>query len=113
MRSARLGWRNCAASNRTARRGPQRARRQLGRVRQPLRSPRRPHRDDLPDEQVAAFFVNPATAIVMTQRVLQVSSALLLQTGAGSALAAWSSVRQTFRLPHYQTFVRRKELADE
>ncbi len=43
--------------------------------------------DDLPDEQVAAFFVNPATALIMTQRVLQVSrGGWLLQTAAGSAL---------------------------
>ncbi|MBY0523463.1 MAG: zinc-dependent alcohol dehydrogenase family protein [Gemmataceae bacterium] len=39
------------------------------------------------DEQAASFFVNPATAIVMTKWVLRVpSDAWLLQTAAGSAL---------------------------
>jgi|ERR1043165_1440749 NADPH:quinone reductase-like Zn-dependent oxidoreductase len=43
--------------------------------------------DDLPDDQVAAFFVNPATALVMTQRVLHVARGTwLLQTAASSAL---------------------------
>jgi NADPH:quinone reductase len=43
--------------------------------------------DDLPDEQVASFFVNPATAWVMVKHVLRVpSGAWLLQTAAGSAL---------------------------
>jgi NADPH:quinone reductase-like Zn-dependent oxidoreductase len=43
--------------------------------------------DDLPDEQAAAFFVNPATALVMTRWVLRVpAGAWLLQTAAGSAL---------------------------
>src|SRR5205085_10374686 len=70
--------------------------------------------DDLPDDQVAAFFVNPATAIVMTQRVLQVSrGSWLLQTGAGSALG-----RMIIRLGKHFGFrtiniVRRKELAAE
>ncbi|MFN0055333.1 MAG: zinc-dependent alcohol dehydrogenase family protein [Planctomycetales bacterium] len=41
----------------------------------------------LPLEQGAMFFVNPATAFVMTQRVLKVSpGAWLLQSAAGSAL---------------------------
>lgn len=70
--------------------------------------------DDLPDDQVAAYFVNPATAIVMTQRVLQVSRGnWLLQTGAGSALG-----RMVIRLGKHFGFrtiniVRRKELAPE
>jgi NADPH2:quinone reductase len=70
--------------------------------------------DDLPDDQVAAFFVNPATALVMTQRVLQVSrGGWLLQTGAGSALG-----RMVIRLGKHLGFrtiniVRRKELTDE
>ena len=70
--------------------------------------------DDLPDDQVATYFVNPATAIVMTQRVLQVSrGSWLLQTGAGSALG-----RMVIRLGKHFGFrtiniVRRKELADE
>lgn len=70
--------------------------------------------DDLPDEQVAAFFVNPATAIVMTQRVLQVSrGSWLLQTAAGSALG-----RMVIRLGKHFGFrtiniVRRKEMTNE
>jgi NADPH:quinone reductase-like Zn-dependent oxidoreductase len=70
--------------------------------------------DDLPDEQVAAFFVNPATAIVMTQHVLQVSRGnWLIQTAAGSALG-----RMVIKLGKHLGFrtiniVRRKELADE
>jgi NADPH:quinone reductase-like Zn-dependent oxidoreductase len=43
--------------------------------------------DDLPDEQAATFFVNPATALVMTQHVLRVPrGAWLLQTAANSSL---------------------------
>lgn len=46
-----------------------------------------PLSNDLPVEQAAMFFVNPATAYVMTQKVLQVPpGAWLLQTAAGSAL---------------------------
>ncbi|GBD35159.1 2-haloacrylate reductase [bacterium HR36] len=42
---------------------------------------------DLPDEQVASFFVNPATALVMVTRVLKVPRGeWLLQTAANSAL---------------------------
>jgi NADPH2:quinone reductase len=68
--------------------------------------------DDLPDDQVAAFFVNPATALVMTQCVLQVSrGGWLLQSAAGSALG-----RMVIRLGkqfgfHTINIVRRKELA--
>jgi NADPH:quinone reductase-like Zn-dependent oxidoreductase len=70
--------------------------------------------DDLPDEQVATFFVNPATALVMTRYVLQVPrGAWLLQTAAGSALG-----RMVIRLGQHFGFrtlniVRRKEQADE
>ena len=70
--------------------------------------------DDLPDDQVAAFFVNPATVLVMTERVLQVSrGAWLLQTAAGSALG-----RMVIRLGKHVGFrtinvVRRKEMAAE
>jgi NADPH:quinone reductase-like Zn-dependent oxidoreductase len=70
--------------------------------------------DDLPDEQVAAFFVNPATALVMTQHVLQVSrGGWLLQSAAGSALG-----RMVIRLGKHLGFrtiniVRRKELWGE
>jgi NADPH2:quinone reductase len=43
--------------------------------------------DDLPDEQVASFFVNPATALVMVTHVLRVPKGeWLLQTAANSAL---------------------------
>jgi NADPH:quinone reductase-like Zn-dependent oxidoreductase len=42
---------------------------------------------ELPDEQVASFFVNPGTALVMTRWVLRVpAGAWLLQTAAASAL---------------------------
>src|SRR5262245_8277958 len=73
-----------------------------------------PVTDDLPDEQVAAFFVNPATAIVMTQNVLQVArGSWLMQTAAGSALG-----RMVIRLGKAAGFrtiniVRRKELAHD
>jgi NADPH:quinone reductase-like Zn-dependent oxidoreductase len=43
--------------------------------------------DALTDEQAASFFVNPASALVMTRRILRVpKKAWLLQTAAGSAL---------------------------
>jgi NADPH:quinone reductase len=43
--------------------------------------------DDLPDEQVASFFVNPATALVMTRYLHRVPpGGWLLQTAAASAL---------------------------
>ncbi|MFQ3652209.1 MAG: zinc-dependent alcohol dehydrogenase family protein [Gemmataceae bacterium] len=43
--------------------------------------------DDLPDEQGASYFVNPATVLVMIRYVLKVPrGAWLLQTAAGSAL---------------------------
>jgi len=42
---------------------------------------------DLPDDQAATFFVNPATALVMTRHVLRVPpGAWLLQSAAGSNL---------------------------
>src|SRR6516162_1113042 len=70
--------------------------------------------DDLPDEQVASFFVNPATALVMTQNVLRVpAGAWLLQTAAGSALG-----RMVIRLGKHNGFrtmnvVRRREAMAE
>jgi NADPH:quinone reductase-like Zn-dependent oxidoreductase len=70
--------------------------------------------DDLPDEQIAAYFVNPATALIMTQRVLQVRRGTwLLQTAAGSALG-----HMVIRLGKHLGFrtiniVRRKELTAE
>ena len=43
--------------------------------------------DDLTDEQAASFFVNPTSALAMTQYVLKVPrDAWLLQTAAGSQL---------------------------
>lgn len=69
---------------------------------------------DIPDDQVASFFVNPATALVMTQRVLHVSrGSWLLQTAAGSALG-----RMVIRLGKHFDFrtinvVRRHALAAE
>ncbi len=47
----------------------------------------RPVPDDLPDEQVASFFVNPATVLGMVRHVLQVPrGAWLLQSAANSNL---------------------------
>jgi NADPH:quinone reductase len=69
---------------------------------------------DIPDEQAAAFFVNPATALVMTRWVLRVpKGAWLLQTAAGSALG-----RMVIRLGKHDGFrtlnvVRRRAQADE
>jgi NADPH:quinone reductase-like Zn-dependent oxidoreductase len=41
----------------------------------------------VPDEQAATFFVNPASAVIMTRTVLRIPrGAWLLQTAAGSAL---------------------------
>jgi NADPH:quinone reductase-like Zn-dependent oxidoreductase len=71
-----------------------------------------PH--DIPDEQAAAFFVNPASALAMTRYVLRVEpGAWLLQTAAGSALG-----RMVIRLGKHFGFrtvnvVRRPEQAEE
>jgi NADPH:quinone reductase-like Zn-dependent oxidoreductase len=70
--------------------------------------------DDIPDEQAASFFVNPASALVMTQYVLKVPPGeWLLQTAAGSALG-----RMVIRLGKHFGFrtvnvVRRHEQAEE
>jgi NADPH:quinone reductase-like Zn-dependent oxidoreductase len=70
--------------------------------------------DDIPDEQAASFFVNPASAVVMTHHVLGVPPGeWLLQTAAGSALG-----RMIIRLGKHFGFrtinvVRRREQADE
>jgi NADPH:quinone reductase-like Zn-dependent oxidoreductase len=70
--------------------------------------------DDLPDEQVASFFVNPATALVMTREVLRVPrGAWLLQTAAASALG-----RMVIRLGRRFGFrtmniVRRRDTVEE
>jgi NADPH:quinone reductase-like Zn-dependent oxidoreductase len=69
---------------------------------------------DIPDEQAAAFFVNPVSALVMTRYLLRVpSGAWLLQTAAGSALG-----RMVLRLGRHDGFrtinvVRRREQAEE
>lgn len=69
---------------------------------------------ELSDEQAASFFVNPATALIMTRYVLRVPrGAWLLQTAAGSALG-----RMVIRLGQYYGFktlnvVRRQEQAEE
>ncbi len=66
------------------------------------------------DEQAACFFVNPATALVMTTKVLRVPRGeWLLQTAAGSALG-----RMVIRLAKHEGFrtinvVRRAESAGE
>jgi len=66
------------------------------------------------DEQAATFFVNPASALVMTQYILKVPrGAWLLQTAAGSALG-----RMVIRLGRHVGFrtinvVRRKEQVEE
>jgi NADPH2:quinone reductase len=73
-----------------------------------------PVSSDLPDEQVAMFFVNPATALIMTQAVLNVEPGQwLLQTAAAGALG-----RIVIRLGQhfgYRTInvVRRAEQAEQ
>ena len=68
----------------------------------------------LTDEQAATFFVNPASALVMTRYVLRVPpGAWLIQTAAGSALG-----RMVIRLGRHFGFrtinvVRRREQAEE
>jgi NADPH2:quinone reductase len=69
---------------------------------------------DLPDEQVASFFVNPATALAMVRKVLQVpKGAWLLQSAAGSTLG-----KMIIKLGKHDGFrtlnvVRRHEAIDE
>lgn len=70
--------------------------------------------NDISDEQAACFFVNPATALVMTQKVLRVPRGeWLLQSAAGSSLG-----RMIIRLGKRLGFrtiniVRRSESIDE
>jgi NADPH:quinone reductase-like Zn-dependent oxidoreductase len=74
----------------------------------------RPVAADIPDEQVASFFVNPATVLAMVRHVLRVPrGAWLLQTAAGSALG-----RMIIKLGRHERFktvsvVRRREAIDE
>src|SRR5262249_61433002 len=69
--------------------------------------------EDIPLEQAATFFVNPASAVVMTRYVLRIPrGAWLLQTAAGSALG-----RMVIRLGKQHGFrtmnvVRRREQGD-
>jgi NADPH2:quinone reductase len=69
---------------------------------------------NLSDEQAATFFVNPASALVMTRYVLNIpAGAWLLQTAAGSALG-----RMVIRLGQLHGFrtlnvVRRREQVEE
>ena len=69
---------------------------------------------DLPDDQVASFFVNPATALAMVRHVLRVpKGAWLLQSAAGSTLG-----RMIIKLGKHDGFrtinvVRRPEAVDE
>ncbi len=68
----------------------------------------------VPDEQAASFFVNPASALVMTQYLLRVpAGAWLLQTAAGSALGRM--VLRLGKLTGFRTIniVRRREQAEE
>jgi NADPH:quinone reductase-like Zn-dependent oxidoreductase len=73
-----------------------------------------PIADDIPDDQAAMFFVNPATALIITRSVLNVPRGeWLLQTAAGSALG-----QMVIRLGQYFGFrtinvVRRAEQAEE
>lgn len=70
--------------------------------------------DDVPDDQAASFFVNPATALVMTTNVLRITAgAWLVQTAAGSALG-----QMVIRLGKHLGFhtinlVRRRDAVDE
>jgi NADPH:quinone reductase len=74
----------------------------------------RPVADDIPDEQVASFFVNPATVLAMVRHVLKVPRGeWLLQTAAGSQLG-----RMIIKLGRHDGFktlnvVRRREAIDE
>lgn len=73
-----------------------------------------PVSSDLSDEQAACFFVNPATAWVMTREVLKVpANAWLLQTAAGSALGRM--IIRLGKLSGYRTLniVRREAQAAE
>jgi len=74
----------------------------------------RPVPADLPDEQVASFFVNPATALAMVRHVLRVPrGAWLLQSAAGSALGRM--IIKLARQDGIRTLnvVRRREAIDE
>ena len=60
---------------------------QLGPVRRGPRAAARPVPDDIPDDQAAAYFVNPATVLAMARHILAVPKGeWLLQSAAGSTL---------------------------
>jgi NADPH:quinone reductase-like Zn-dependent oxidoreductase len=70
--------------------------------------------DEMTDEQAASFFVNPATALAMTQHVLKIPrGAWLLQSAAGGELG-----KMVIRLGYKHAFrtinvVRRREQVEE
>lgn len=74
----------------------------------------RPVPKDLPDEQAASFFINPATALAMLRHVLRVPQGeFLLQTAANSTLG-----RMFIKLARHDgvktiNVVRRREAAEE
>jgi NADPH2:quinone reductase len=74
----------------------------------------RPIPDDIPDEQAAAYFVNPATVLAMARHVLRVAKGeWLLQSAAGSTLG-----KMMIKLGRHDGFktlnvVRRREAIDE
>ncbi len=70
--------------------------------------------DDIPDDQAATFFVNPATALVMTQDVLAIPRGeWLLQSAAGGELG--KMVIRLGRRHGFRTLnvVRRREQVEE
>ena len=74
----------------------------------------RPVPSDIPDDQAAAYFVNPATVLALARHVLKVRKGeWLLQSAAGSTLG-----RMMIRLGRHDGFktlnvVRRREAIDE
>ena len=84
---------------------PGRYQRQLAGKRGPVRARVAvPIPDDIPDDQAASFFVNPASVLAMVTRVLRVRRGdWLLQTAAASALGKMViRLGKHTRLPHHQ-----------
>jgi NADPH:quinone reductase-like Zn-dependent oxidoreductase len=74
----------------------------------------RPVASDIPDEQVASFFVNPATVIAMVKHELAVPACeWLLQAAAGSALGKMIIRYAKSRGVKTINVVRRREAVDE
>ena len=74
----------------------------------------RPIPEDIPDDQAATYFVNPATVLAMIRHVLKVQRGeWLLQSAAGSALGRM--IIKLGRHDGYKTLnvVRRREAIDE